>query len=127
MLFLNNYSQKERDMNNIQKILCLLAALISMGSAYAAGDITKINNYLQYSKTFSSSGQPTAEQLKGLKNEGFKRVIYLAFSDSKTAIPIEDHLVKLMDLEYVHIPVDLAKPTLNNFEDFTAVMNRDKK
>ncbi|OUS13385.1 hypothetical protein A9Q89_03095 [Gammaproteobacteria bacterium 53_120_T64] len=92
-----------------------------------AGELSAINNYLQYSSYFASSGQPSAEQLEDVANAGFKRVIYLAFSNSKTAIEIEDHVVKSLGMDYLHIPVDLERPTRRDFDNFSAVMKNNKK
>jgi len=91
-----------------------------------ADEISKIDNYRQYSPAFSSSGQPDAKQLKALSEAGFRRVIYLAFNDNKTAIESEDRIVKSLGMDYVHIPVDFDRPSLDDFEDFAAVLNRDK-
>jgi protein tyrosine phosphatase (PTP) superfamily phosphohydrolase (DUF442 family) len=102
---------------------CMLLSTCKLASA---ADIVDITNYRQYSTQFSSSGQPTASQLDALADEGFKRVIYLAFSDNDTAIDKEDRVVKELGMDYVHIPVDFEKPTIEDFEDFSAVMNRDE-
>ena len=91
----------------------------------AADELTDIDNYLQYSPSFSSSGQPSAGQLEALSKAGFERVIYIAFTDNKTAIKSEDRVVKSLGMDYVHIPVDFDQPTLDDFEDFAAVMNRN--
>ena len=101
--------------------------LLAFTSAQLAADeLTDIDNYLQYSPSFSSSGQPSAGQLKALSKAGFKRVIYIAFTDNKTAIESEDRVVKSLAMDYVHIPVDFDQPTLDDFEDFAAVMNRNR-
>jgi protein tyrosine phosphatase (PTP) superfamily phosphohydrolase (DUF442 family) len=101
--------------------------LLAFTSAQLAADEpTDIDNYLQYSPSFSSSGQPSAGQLKALSKAGFKRVIYIAFTDNKTAIESEDRVVKSLAMDYVHIPVDFDQPTLDDFEDFAAVMNRNR-
>jgi protein tyrosine phosphatase (PTP) superfamily phosphohydrolase (DUF442 family) len=92
----------------------------------AASEVQEIDNYRQYSPYFSSSGQPSAQQLKGVSEAGFKRVIYLAFTDNKSAIEAEDRVVKSLGMDYLHIPVDFERPTLDDFEDFVAVLKRDK-
>ena len=106
----------------------IVGAVILLGSGpILAGDmLPDIANYREYSPTFSSSGQPTAEQLSAVAEAGFGRVIYLAFSDNQTAIETEDRVVKSLGMDYVHIPVDFDKPTLKDFEDFAAILNRDK-
>jgi protein tyrosine phosphatase (PTP) superfamily phosphohydrolase (DUF442 family) len=107
----------------------LWGILIMLASAQllAADGLSDIANYREYSPQFSSSGQPTAKQLKSVSETGFERVIYLAFSDNHTAIETEDRVVKKLGMDYVHIPVDFENPTLEDFEDFSAIMNRDKQ
>jgi len=101
--------------------------LLTGSSLLAANEVSDIINYREYSPQFSSSGQPTAEQLEAASNAGFKRVIYLAFSDNNTAIETEDRVVKKLGMDYVHIPVDFENPTLADFEDFAAVINRNRE
>ena len=107
-------------------VLFGIVMLLMSSSVLATGDLSEIVNYREYSPQFSSSGQPTAEQLKSASDAGFKRVIYLAFSDNHTAIETEDRVVKKLGMDYVHIPVDFENPTLEDFEDFAAVINRDR-
>ena len=109
----------------IKSIPAACFMLIISNLATAAG-ANEISNYRQYSPQFSSSGQPTTKQLEAIAEEGFKRVIYLAFSDNHTAIENEDRVVKKLGMDYAHIPVDFDKPTVEDFEDFSAIMNRDK-
>ena len=108
------------------RIILIGFFLVFVSARLAADEVSEIDNYRQYSAGFSSSGQPTAEQLKALSATGFKRVIYLAFSDNKTAIDSEDRVVKTLGMDYLHIPVDFGSPTLDDFEVFAAVLNRDK-
>ena len=103
-----------------------LMLLISAGFV-AADELSEIDNYRQYSPQFSSSGQPSAAQLKAVSDAGFERVVYLAFSDNHTAIEAEDRVVKELGMDYVHIPVDFENPTIEDFEDFASVMNRDQE
>lgn len=101
--------------------------LLFSASLVAADDLSGIDNYRQYSPQFSSSGQPSVSQLEAVSEAGFERVIYLAFSDNQTAIEVEDRVVKKLGMDYVHIPVDFESPTIEDFEDFAAVMNRDQQ
>lgn len=113
-------------MNQTNRHLLVGLLLIFASLGLEASEITDIDNYLQYSPYFSSSGQPSADQLKALSGAGFKRVIYLAFSDNKTAIVSEDRVVKSLGMDYLQIPVDFDRPTLEDFEDFAAVLNREE-
>ena len=108
-------------------VFCLLLFLqLSKAHSLQAAKLDQINNYLSYSPYFSSSGQPSAAQLEDVANAGFKRVIYLAFSNSKTAIETEDYVVNSLGMNYVHIPVDLKRPRTSDFDDFAAVMVKNK-
>ena len=107
--------------------ISLLLASMSVTTDLSAGnELSDIGNYREYSPVFSSAGQPTARQLKTASREGFERVIYLAFSDNHTAIDKEDRVVMEEGMDYIHIPVDFEQPTLADFENFAAVMNRDR-
>ena len=109
-------------------IVLVIGCLVSLVSAdLSASDLSEITNYREYSPYFSSSGQPSATQLKSISDVGFQRVIYIAFSDNKSAIKSEDRVVKALGMDYLHIPVDFDQPTLQDFEDFAAVLNRDKQ
>jgi protein tyrosine phosphatase (PTP) superfamily phosphohydrolase (DUF442 family) len=105
----------------------LIFALIFL-AAYplaSADELSDISNYRQYSELFSSSGQPTALQLEKVEQQGFERVIYLAFTDNDTAIEDEDRVVKHLGMDYVHIPVDWENPTLADFRTFARVMGNE--
>lgn len=98
------------------------------GPAVAA-DLSEIRNYKEYSPSLSSAGQPSEEQLKGLKDQGFERVVYIAFSNSRGAIADEDAIVKELGMDYVHVPVIWESPAKSDFYAFAGAMQRepDKK
>lgn len=87
--------------------------------------LNAITNFRQYSETFASAGQPTAEQFSAVKDAGFERVIYIAFSNNPNAVPNADQLVKSLGMDYVHIPVDWTRPTTQDFYTFADAMRRD--
>jgi protein tyrosine phosphatase (PTP) superfamily phosphohydrolase (DUF442 family) len=111
----------------ITKIKMAVLLIVLGCCELSASDLSEITNYREYDPMFSSSGQPSAKQMTLLSEAGFKRVIYIAFSDNKTAIKAEDRVVKSLGMDYLHIPVDFDHPTQDDFEDFAAVMNRDKE
>jgi len=109
-------------------LVAVFGVFLTWASAgLADGEIADIVNYREYDANFSSSGQPDAAQLKLLSEAGFKRVVYIAFNDNGTAIAAEDRTVKSLGMDYLHIPVDFENPTIEDFEDFAVVMNRDQK
>jgi uncharacterized protein (TIGR01244 family) len=85
--------------------------------------VKDIYNYQFLNENLSSSGMPTAEQMKEVAEAGTQVVINLAPAIVKDALPNEDSLVKSLGMEYVHIPVEWNKPTKQNLEDFFAAMN----
>jgi len=105
----------------MQKLLIIILALLAH-SLVAAASLSEASNYRQYSEFLSSSGQPTAEQLKDAADQGFERVVYLAFTDNDSAIEDEDRIVKQLGMDYIHIPVDFDQPTLEDFEHFERSM-----
>ena len=90
-----------------------------------AAELSDISNYREYSSAFSSSGQPTKEQLVMLKDAGFERIIYLAFSNNRDALADEDVVVKELGMDYVHIPVTWDRPTASDFYAFAGSMQRE--
>lgn len=90
-----------------------------------SAELTDIRNYKEYSPTFSSAGQPNKEQLGLLKEEGFERVAYIAFSNSRGAIADEDAIVKELGMDYVQVPVIWDAPTMADFYAFAGAMQRD--
>jgi len=88
-----------------------------------------IYNYQYLNENLSSSGMPTADQLKEVAEAGTDVVIYLALTSSEGALAHEDKLVESLGMKYIHIPVEWTHPTHQNLEDFFKAMdeNKDKK
>ena len=112
----------------MRAITALLVFCASPGLVFAS-DLGEIRNYKEYSPTFSSSGQPTKEQLEAVKEAGFERVAYIAFSNSRGAIADEDAIVKELGMDYVQVPVIWDAPTAADFYAFAGALQRepDKK
>lgn len=88
-----------------------------------AGSLDKISNFIEYSEVFASSGQPNEIDIVSLKEAGYQRIIYIALTTSGTAIEREDEIVLNNGMQYLHVPVDFMKPTLDNFQAVTAALN----
>lgn len=108
----------------IQKLVFVVIVLAAYPPT-SADELSDVSNYRQYSELFASSGQPSAKQLVEAAEQGFERVIYLAFTDNETAIEDEDRVVKQLGMDYVHIPVDFDNPTLADFRTFASVMGQE--
>ena len=103
-----------------------LTLTIILFAAAAQGDdaaLRELTNYREYSPLLSSSGQPSEAQLQAVRDAGFERVVFLAFSDSEGSVPGEDAMVRKLGMEYAHIPVDWDKPRADDFYMFAGLMN----
>lgn len=83
-------------------------------------------NVVPISASIVTSGQPTAEALAHLSEQGFKAVIYLAPPTVGDAVPGEREIVQRQGLEFVNIPIPFGKPTQADFEQFVEAMKRFK-
>ena len=90
----------------------------------AAAELDEISNYREYSATFASSGQPTEKQLRAIRDAGFERIVYIAWTDHRNSLEHEDRLVKDLGMQYLHIPVDWEAPTPADFYLFAGAMQR---
>jgi protein tyrosine phosphatase (PTP) superfamily phosphohydrolase (DUF442 family) len=79
-------------------------------------------NKIEYSPSLTASGQPTAEALELAARSGYSRVIFLAFTNHQNALEHEDAIVKSLDMEFIHIPVEWEAPSLADFDAFAAAM-----
>jgi protein tyrosine phosphatase (PTP) superfamily phosphohydrolase (DUF442 family) len=86
--------------------------------------LAEIINFRQYSESFASSGQPSREQFSVLADKGFERIIYIAFTNNRNALPDADLIVKGLGMEYLHIPVSFDAPLAEEFYVFADSMKR---
>ena len=107
------------NLKNMSGLLLLLPAFA------LSADLAEIRNYKEYSPIFSSAGQPSKEQLELLKAEGFERVAYIAFSNSRGAVAEEDAIVKELGMDYVQVPVIWDAPAKSDFYAFAGAMQRE--
>jgi protein tyrosine phosphatase (PTP) superfamily phosphohydrolase (DUF442 family) len=86
-------------------------------------------NFMSYNEQLSSSGMPTAEQMKSAAKAGVQLVINLAPHNVSDALPDEPKLVESLGMRYVNIPVTWATPTQANLKRFMDEMDahQDKK
>ncbi|MFT4861602.1 MAG: protein tyrosine phosphatase (PTP) superfamily phosphohydrolase (DUF442 family) [Pseudohongiellaceae bacterium] len=112
-----------------KSLIGLAAAALLSGSVLAAEAVDPslegITNFRQYSATFASSGQPTKEQFTAISEQGFERIVYIAFTNNANALPDADQVVKGLGMEYMHVPVDFNNPLPADFYAFSDSMQRD--
>ncbi len=87
--------------------------------------LNNIYNFVQISDRVATSGQPTEEQFEEIKNAGYDVIVNLALSTSTNAIPNEAEIIDRCGMEYIHIPVIWENPTLEDFQQFIEVMQRN--
>ncbi len=98
---------------------------ITNGESFDDNPLSRINNYIEYSSIFSSSGQVSSDDLNNIMKSGVKRIIYLAYSDQDRSLLNEDRLVKNLGMQYIHIPVEWSNPETDDFLLFAAVMQQN--
>ena len=87
--------------------------------------LAEIINFRQYSDSFSSAGQPTLEQFQVIADQGFERIVYIAFINNPNALSDEDLVVKGLGMEYMQVPVDFSNPLPDDFYAFADSMQRN--
>jgi protein tyrosine phosphatase (PTP) superfamily phosphohydrolase (DUF442 family) len=111
----------------IKSVLLLLLTLPLFSDHADITDTTSeralpLLNKIEYSPSLTASGQPTAEALELAARSGYSRVIFLAFTNHQNALEHEDAIVKALDMEFIHIPVEWEAPSLADFDAFAAAM-----
>ena len=74
-------------------------------------------NFRPVDEKLATAGMPTTEQLQSVAANGFEVVINLAPDNA------EADLVRLLGMEYIHIPVDFKSPTQADLERFFDAMD----
>jgi protein tyrosine phosphatase (PTP) superfamily phosphohydrolase (DUF442 family) len=86
-------------------------------------DLSSIHNVRPVDPRLGTSGQPTVAQLRAIAEAGFTTVINLALHDDpRYSLPDEAGTVKALGMHYVHIPVQFAAPTRQDFRDFCVAL-----
>ena len=67
--------------------------------------LSQIANFQFVHEHLLTSGQPTAEQLKQIKEYGVDTIINLAFSDADPHLEHEDKICAELGLNYIQIPI----------------------
>lgn len=112
-----------------KSILGLATATLLSNLAFAVESVDpaldEIINFRQYSDSFASSGQPTLEQFSAIADQGFERIVYIAFTNNQNALPDADQVVKGLGMEYMHVPVTFDNPLPDDFYAFADSMQRN--
>ncbi|MGH6624287.1 MAG: protein tyrosine phosphatase family protein [Burkholderiaceae bacterium] len=79
-------------------------------------------NMVEISSQLVTAGQPPADALARLGEQGFQAVIYLAPPTVSDAVRDEALIVGRQGLVYVNIPIRFDNPTERDFETFAAIL-----
>ncbi len=90
-----------------------------------AGALEKIFNFRRFDKLLTTSGQPSEEQLGLLRGDGVETIINLGLHSHERALPDEAASCDALEIQYIHIPVAFDAPTDEDFERFSAAMDRN--
>ena len=82
-----------------------------------------IYHYQFLNEKLSSSGMPTAEQMKDIAQAGVQVVINLAPHDVPNALPNEGELVRSLGMDYVNLPVIWRAPDAELLLQFMDTMD----
>ena len=83
-------------------------------------------NFVKINDVISTSGQPSKEDFKMIKSDGFELVIDLAPVDyERYSIHDQPAVLKSLKLPYIHIPVDFKAPSTDDFEKFSTALKNN--
>lgn len=113
-------------MNTLKTIIGFLISLLRKYTPLKLGrdSIEGIYNYLLINETVSTSGQPTEDQFKIIKDSGYHLVINLAPHNAENSLDNQSTILKELGLNYKHIPVDFKQPTDQDFQEFVLSMKQ---
>lgn len=105
-----------------------LAAWAGLGFPLAARSEPTLAapNVVPITPRLVTSGQPRAEALSRLGEQGFQAVAYLAPLTLPDAVPQEPEILARQHIEFVNIPIPFGKPTVEDFEQVAATLERWK-
>lgn len=84
--------------------------------------VSDIYNFIEIDQTIATSGQPTEDQFRDARDQGYEVVINLAPDGLETSLPEERELLAALGMEYHHIPVGWTDPRLDQYRQFQEVM-----
>jgi protein tyrosine phosphatase (PTP) superfamily phosphohydrolase (DUF442 family) len=79
-------------------------------------DPNDIYNWHRRDDPITTSGQPTEEQLAGIRDLSVAHLVNLALHTHEKALPAEAGSVRGLGMTYTHIPVDFQNPTEQDSE-----------
>ncbi len=103
--------------------LQLAIAVLSLSATAALADITKARNFYEYSDKVLTAGQPTADQLSSVADDGVQVVISVVPENESIYNPEQGDILAAQGIEYIHVPVNWRSPDDAEFDRFLDAMN----
>lgn len=100
----------------------LALTVLATSSAVAQRPSLSAPNRVEISPGLVTAGQPSADMLARLGEQGFQAVIYLAPPTVSDAVRDEALIVGRQGLVYVNIPIRFDSPSERDFEVFAAIL-----
>lgn len=102
---------------------CLFVTLIKEVIEMNAAALTGICNFRLVDDGLATAGQPSGEEIAVVALDGWEVVINLTVHGAgQFSLPDEQYLVEALGMKYLHIPVDLLQPSLEDLETFFDAM-----
>ncbi len=83
----------------------------------------EIQDLMEVTARITTAGQPDLVQLEAVADQGYHLVINLGQSDADRSATNEAQWVEQLGITYMHIPVEFAAPSLQDFTRFLNTMN----
>jgi uncharacterized protein (TIGR01244 family) len=112
--------------NTLKTTMGFISTLITRYTPFdlSRSSLEGIFNFLPIDDRIATSGQPTEDQFRFVRDAGYRHVINLAPHSAENALPDEAATLRVLGLDYTHIPVDFKNPTDEDFERFCTEMER---
>ncbi|MBE9032509.1 protein tyrosine phosphatase family protein [filamentous cyanobacterium LEGE 11480] len=89
--------------------------------------LSEIEAFVPVSPQLATSGQPTSAQFEVIKAAGYEAVVNLAMPTSSNWVPEEPEILANLGLDYFPMPVLWENPTLEDFDQFCAVLEQNQE
>lgn len=80
-------------------------------------------NFVQVSERIATSGVVPLDEFSVIAAAGYRRVINLLPDDNQYAQAGEAEEVQRLGMDYVHIPIDIERPTITEYQQFERAMD----
>jgi protein tyrosine phosphatase (PTP) superfamily phosphohydrolase (DUF442 family) len=83
----------------------------------------QIINFYRYDHRIAAGGQPTPEQIQGLKDEGVEVLVSISPTSTKNYLPEEALIAESLQLHFIHFPIDCGKLEDIHYKTFKSILD----